>query len=252
MVRLTKKATLFLLMTFSIGYPCFFYLTFTVKDFGQVLSLSGYTVVFVIGCLAPFLSALVIMAKEKTSILKVLTAMTNPKTIYLIALLLALHYGLAFALHFIGGFGSMAGLLTAIPSMLVILGLSELGWRKILFEELLKTMGMWRATICIGLFTGVCFIPLVYIPGFLLTPNYFIPFSVYLIGMGILSTTLYLQSGGILYSILFVGLFSALSIVFQLTMGNPLMIMFLVDFVIGIAYNSKALNKTALSPSAHH
>lgn len=243
MLRLTKKSVKFLLATFAISYICFFYLVVSVSSFGQILNSPVHMGVFCIGCLAPFISALLVSLKENPNFLKEIFTIKNTKMMYLVIALPVLHYTLAFFVGLVGTVGSVSQFLTALPVMIILLGLAEVGWRKILFEELLTKMGMWRSCICIGLFMGLCFAPLSYIPGFLITPNSFIPFSVYLVGIGILSATVYTQSGGVLASIIFMGLFTALSIVFPLSMGNGLIVMFFVDLVIGIAYTSKKLNK---------
>ncbi|MGL4789829.1 MAG: CPBP family glutamic-type intramembrane protease [Anaerotignaceae bacterium] len=242
MLRLTKKAKTFVIYTFIISYISFIYLAFNVKEFSEILQNPLNFIILSIGCTAPFLVGVGFLIKEKT-LKKELLTIAFPKNIYLVFFFIVLHYGLATVLHLVGSFGDVINFILAIPIIIILVGLGEIGWRKILFEELSKDMGIWRANICVGLFMSLCFVPLLYIPQFLLTPDTFIPFSFYMVGMGILSTTIYKHSGSIIYSVLFVGLFISFSTIFQLKMGNSLIIMFVVDLVIGIAYNSDKLNK---------
>ncbi len=253
MINLTKKARVFLIITFLIGYVSFGYLVARGGTFSHVLSQPSLVLILVIGLLSPFIGGIITNTlMEKTSPLtqlKTLMHLGDTSKIYMVFLFLLMHYGFAIALHLIGDYGSISSLFTSLPIMILLLGLGEYGWRSILFPQLHSLMGFWRSNICVGLFMAVWLIPLLYLPGFLVNPNLFLPFAIYLIGIGILSNTIYIHSGSILYSVIFIGLFASLSSVIGLKVNGSLVVIALVDFVIGIAYNSKALNKVKLPNS---
>ncbi len=254
MIKLSKEANRFILITLLLGYISFGFLLTQAENFGEIIDNPLYLIILLFGMLTPFISAVItkITASymEVSDIIEEIVEIKNKRMIYLVFALIVMHYLAATVLGFVGAYGDLISLITIIPIMIIIFGLSEYGWRSILFVEVRKEMGFYKSNIVTGLFMAVWLIPLVFIPGFVVGANVFIPFSAYLVGMGLLSTTVYMQTKSIGLSMIFTGLFVAMSTVVSIEVGNALLIMFVIDLVIAIAYNSKALNKTSQSIKA--
>ncbi len=251
MIKLSKRANTFILLTLGLGYLFLGFLMMQGESFSALIQNPIFILVLLIGLLTPFISAIITkLIVDKISfkdiVLEIITV-KNKKKVYLVLLLLAMHYIIAILLGFVGQYGDISSFITLVPMMLLIFGLSEYGWRSILFVEVRKKMGFYKSNVVTGLFMAVWLIPLVFIPGFMIGTNVFIPFAAYLVGISLLSTTIYLQSDSILLSMIFVGVFAAVSAVISLEIGNALLIMFVVDLIIAVAYNAKALNKSVVT-----
>ncbi len=248
MIKLSKEANRFILITLLLGYLSFGFLLTQAANFNEIIDNPLYLIILLFGLVSPFISAVItkitVSYMDFNEIIKEIVTIKNKSMIYLVVTLLFMHYLAAIVLGFVGAYGDLVSLITIIPAMIIIFGLSEYGWRSILFTEVRKEMGFYKSNVVIGLFMAVFLIPLVFIPGFVVGANVFIPFSAYLIGMSLLSTTVYMQTKSISLSMIFVGLFVAASTVVSIEVGNALLVMFVVDLVIAIAYNAKALNKT--------
>lgn len=221
----------------------------TRMTFSDLMKQPLYITLFLLGCLGPFFATLIvyILNQEKLGGLKGLwneiKTIKNPSTAFLILLFLALHYGLAIVLSAVGLFGNVADFLKFIPIMLFLFGTQEIGWRRIIQPVFEESRGFWRSVIITGLFWAIWFLPLIFIPQFVVRPDFFLQFAVYLVGIGMLQTTIYKQSKSILFCIVFSALFFALTTLISLKQSNMILAVTAVDLVIAVSYNSKFLVK---------
>lgn len=241
-----KKSLLqYLTITFSISYACFGMLIYARLPFTELVKNPVYAALLALGCLAPLIAAgaVYVLGGAKfggvSGLWNAARAVKKPKAALLIILFLALHYGFAVALRVVGAYGESAAFFKSFPFTLVLLGTQEIGWRMIVQPALHENKGFWKSSVATGLLQSLWFLPLLFIPGFVVHPDFYIQFTICIATYGLLQTTLYKQSGSILYCVVFGALFFSLTAVFPLLQNNTLLFVAIVDVVIAMTYNSR-------------
>lgn len=212
--------------------------------FAYYLEQPQWLLVMALGCLGPLAGAVFVHLRTESygglpGLRLTLKAPVSSTTWRLVFVLLALHYGLAWLLRLIVVVGATGKVFLFMLLALILFGSQELGWRLIVQPELEKTRGGWKSILATGLLWAVWFLPLLFIPGFAIRPDFFLQFSAYLIGAGCLSTLLYKQNNGIVPCILFSAVFFALTAVLPLKQTNMVALLALVDVVIYMIFQSK-------------
>ncbi|MGI6404634.1 MAG: type II CAAX prenyl endopeptidase Rce1 family protein [Oscillospiraceae bacterium] len=201
---------------------------------------------YLLGCLGPLAGAAGVYWWDRKSLggfcgmwRDAMGTESLPRTLWSVLFFLVLHYGLAALLGAVSAIGSVKSLLRSLPIMLVLFGTGEIGWRGIVQPGVEAVRGgFWRSSIITGLFWALWFLPMLFIPGFVIRSDFYLQFTAYLVGIGLLLTTLY-QKNGLLSCILFTTLFFSLSAVVILPQSNYLLAVVAVDLVVATAYNSK-------------
>lgn len=242
-----KPYVQFLIISFLITYICFGAIIVSQIPFIEVFSNPIYLILFLIGSLAPFISAVAVHIINKESLggirgfINRLKKITYPNFIYLIPLFLIAHYGLAMILRNIYSFEGFNNLLYYIPIALVLLGSQELGWRGILQPGLEKDKGYWKSIIATGLFWSLWFLPLLFIPGFIILPQFYLQFSIYLVGLSFLLSTVYRVSGSILYAVLLSTLIFTLYPIIVLKQNYMLLLLTVLQAIIASIFKEKVI-----------
>lgn len=246
---LKKICNQFLIITFLISYACFGALVYSRLVFSQLMEHPFYRILFILGCLGPVIAAVAVHMVHRESLGGIrglwakLIAVENPKSALLIVLFLAIHYGFGAVMGILGEFRGLGVFLKSFPIMLVLFGSQEIGWRVIVQTRYEADQGFWKSTIITGLMWAMWFLPLLLIPQFVVYPDFFMQFSACIVGMGMLQTTIYKQSGSILYGILSSTLFFSVLASTGLKHSNMVVAVAAVDVAITFACNSKLLNK---------
>lgn len=239
-----KSSNQFLLISFIISYTCFGLLIYYKVMFNDIFSNPTYLSIFILGCLGPLISAFLvhILNRENLGGVKGFTtklkAINTPKNIILIPIFLGLHYGFAILLKGVYKYGNFTDFFFYLPFLILILGSQEIGWRGIVQPANEEKSGFWKSSISTGLFWSLWFLPLIYIPKFIVLPQFYAQFSAYLVGISILLTTLYKASGSIMYCIILSSLIFSLFPVIILNQSFVLVIIALVDAIIASTFMS--------------
>ncbi|WFA08930.1 CPBP family intramembrane glutamic endopeptidase [Tissierella sp. Yu-01] len=203
-----KSCKLYLLISFTISYICFGIIAYNRIPFKEVFASLQYILLFVLGCLGPFISSLIVYSLNIDNLggvkgFKSKICYHNfAKSVKLIFLFIFTHYGFSILLNNIQGYGNIVDFFYYLPIMLILMGSQEIGWRSILQPNLEVRNGFWKSSISTGLIWALWFLPLIFIPNFLILPHYYSQFAAYLVGLSFMLTTLYKVSGSILYSII--------------------------------------------------
>lgn len=243
-----KSSKQFLLMSFTISYICFGVIIHSKIVFNDIFSNYIYLPIFVLGCLGPLISSIIvhILNKEELGSIKgfinKLKIIKSPKTIILIPIFLIAHYGFAILLKSVYKYGTIINVIIFLPIMIITLGSQEIGWRGLVQPSIEEKSGFWKSTISTGLFWSLWFFPLIYIPKFIILPQFYAQFAAYLVGISILLTTLYKLSGSILYCIILSSFIFALFPVIILKQGFILVAIALVDAIVANIFKSKTFS----------
>jgi hypothetical protein len=235
-------------MSFIISYICFGSIVYSKVVFEDIFSNSIYLSIFLLGCLGPFISSFIVYIsnKEKLGGMKgfigKLKIIKSPKNIVLIPIFLIAHYGFAVILKGVYRYGSIIDFFRYLPMMFVILGSQEIGWRGLLQPANEEKNGFWKSSITTGLFWSLWFLPLIYIPHFIILPQFYAQFAAYLVGVSLLLTTLYKSSGSIIYCVILSSSIFALSPVIVLKQGFILVGIALIDAIVASTFKDKILN----------
>ncbi len=234
----------FLGIAFGWSYLCFGIVIASRQPFSS-LSIPMFAL-FLLGCLGPLTGAVGVYLLDRRNLgglggmwQDTIQTENGWRGLLPALLFLLLHYGLAILLGVAGAFGPVKKLLVYLPMMLVLFGTGEIGWRRIVQPGIEAVRGgFWRSSIITGLLWSLWFLPMLFIPGFVIRSDFYMQFTAYLIGVGLLLTTLF-QKSGLSGCILFSTLFFSLSAVVILRQGNYLLAVVAVDLVIAMAYNSR-------------
>lgn len=243
-----KSSKQFLLISFVISYICFGVIIHSKIVFNDIFSNYIYLPIFVLGCLGPLISSIIVYVLNKEELggikglISKLKIIKSPKTIILIPIFLIAHYGFAILLKSVYKYGSIISFFSYLPIMIIMLGSQEVGWRAIVQPDNEEKNGFWKSTISTGLFWSLWFLPLIYIPKFIILPQFYAQFAAYLVGISILLTTLYKLSGSILYCIILSSFIFALFPVIILKQGFMLVGIALVDAIVANTFKSKILS----------
>lgn len=227
---------------------CFGAIVYSRVVFSHILSNSIYLSIFLLGCLGPLISSFIVhvLNKEKLGGIKgfigKLKIFKAPKAIVLIPLFLIAHYGFAILLKGVYKYGSIIDFFRYLPMMVVILGSQEIGWRGLLQPANEEKSGFWKSSITTGLFWSLWFLPLIYIPQFIILPQFYAQFAAYLVGISLLLTTLYKSSGSIMYCVILSSFIFALFPVIVLKQSFILVGIALMDAIIATIFKDKIFN----------
>ncbi|WP_027623149.1 type II CAAX prenyl endopeptidase Rce1 family protein [Clostridium lundense] len=243
-----KSSNQFLLISFMISYICFGVILYYEIAFNYIFTNSLYQALFLLGCLGPLISTFIVHALNKEHLggikgfIAKLKIIKSPKSIFLIPLFLIAHYGFAILLKGVYKYGNPIDFFRYLPLMIVILGSQEIGWRGLLQPANEEKNGFWKSSITTGLFWSLWFLPLIYIPQFIILPQFYAQFAAYLVGVSILLTTLYKLSGSIMYCVLLSSLIFALFPVIVLKQSFMLVVIALVDAIVANTFKDKIFN----------
>lgn len=246
---LKKISNQFLLISFIISYTCFGLLIYYKVIFSDIFSNPLYLFVFILGCLGPLISSLLVHILNKEDLggvkgfISKLKTINTPKNIILVPIFLISHYSFAILLKGVYKYGNFIDFLFYLPIVVVILGSQEIGWRGIVQPVIEEKKGFWKSSISTGLFWSLWFLPLIYIPKFIVLPQFYAQFSAYLVGISILLTTLYKASGSIIYCMILSSFIFSLFSVIILKQSSILVVIALVDAIIANTFRSKVLPK---------
>jgi membrane protease YdiL (CAAX protease family) len=163
-------------------------------------------VLFTLGCLGPIISSIIVYSLKIDSLGGLIEfkekylISDSKKYILLIPFFTIVHYGLNISLNNVQSYGDFKNFFISLPIMLVLFGSQEIGWRSILQPALEVKNGYWKSMISTGLIWSLWFLPLIFIPKFIILPQFYSQFAAYLVGLSFMLTIIYKSSGSILYS----------------------------------------------------
>ncbi|WP_315116011.1 type II CAAX prenyl endopeptidase Rce1 family protein [uncultured Clostridium sp.] len=242
-----KSSKQFLIISFIISYICFGLIVYSRITFDHIFNNPLYLSLFVLGCLGPLISSFIvhILNKEELGGIRGFTdklkTVKAPKAIILIPLFLIAHYGFAILLKTVYRYGSIIDFFRYLP-IAIILGSQEIGWRGIVQPGNEEKNGFWKSSIITGLFWSLWFFPLIYIPQFIILPQFYAQFAAYLVGISILLTTLYKSSGNIMYCVILSSFIFALFPVIILKQSFMLVLIALLDSIVANTFKNKIFN----------
>lgn len=246
MKRVSKQ---YLLISFIIGYLSFGIIVYSKTIFRDIFHNPLYFSLFILGFLGPLISTLVVFLLNKEELggvkgfLGDLKMIRTSKSIILVPIFLIGHYGLGMLLKNAQLLGTIKDFLKYLPLMILILGSQEIGWRRIVQPAFEEDNGYYKSIIISGLFWSLWFLPLIFIPGFIVLPQFFTQFAAYLIGISFLLTSLYKASGSISYCILLSSLLFALAPVIVFKQGFMLIGIAVLEAIIGSIFRDMDFNK---------
>lgn len=244
-----KPHVQFLTVSFVISWACFAIMAAAQTPFGTLVQQPRYILLFGLGCLGPLLATgfVYLLPQNKMGGLQGLwqtvRAVKNPKMLYLIPLFLAIHYGFAIVFRQVGAYGQYLNFFKFLPLMLLLFGTQEVGWRVIAQPGLEEGRGFWKSGFAVGLLQAMWFLPLLFIPGFVAGPDFFIQFAAYILGLSLVLTTLYKKTGSAGACIGYATVFYAMTVLFSLKLSNMIIALAVVDFALAFLYNSKTFIK---------
>ncbi|MGD9566757.1 MAG: hypothetical protein AB7V48_00275 [Sedimentibacter sp.] len=231
-----KNSTkLYLILSISLNYICFGILLYKGASFDKLLENPIYTLLFCLGFLTPFISALIVRLVYKEEFggiigLKTeLITIKEPKAVLLILFFLIGHNLFIIISQQFDRINNIANLFVYFPAIFLLIGTQELGWRSIVNADYEKINGFWKGTMTSGLFWTVWFIPVVMLRNFIIIPNALAMFGALLVGYSFLSQMLYKKSGSIFLSMLFMALMFSMSAVVDFKQSIVLFIIMIID-----------------------
>lgn len=236
----------FLSISFLISYGVFAGLILSDIAFIDIFKGPFYLLLFILGCLGPFISSFIVYNLNNSlggtkGFVHRFKILGNKKHIYLVPLFLVAHYGFAIILNNVYSYNSFDKFIYYIPVALIGLGSQEIGWRAILQPALEEKKGFWKSIIATGLFWSLWFLPLLFIPGFFILPQFYLHFAIYLVGISFLLTTIYKISGNILYSILLSTLIFSLYPIIVLKQTYFLLALTVLEVILSSMYKNKMI-----------
>lgn len=230
-----KKSTkLYLFLSFLISYISFGIIVYSRIAFDEISKSPLFLSLFIIGCLGPFISTLIVNGVNKDTF-----KIVKSKSAILIPTFLVAHYGFNILLKNVYRYGSLLDFFKFLPIMLILFGLQEIGWRGIVQPAFEKDKGFIKSCIITGILWGIWFLPLIFIPEFVVLPQFYTQFVAYLVGISLLLTSLYKSSGSILYCIILSSLIFALAPVIVVKQGFMLVGIAVLDAIIAVIYKDK-------------
>lgn len=247
-----KSCKLYLLISFIISYVCFGIIAYNRIPFKEVFSSLQYVLLFILGCLGPLISALIVYSLNIDNLggikgfISKFYYPNSAKLIKLILLFIITHYGFSILLNNIKVYGNIVDFFYYLPIMLLLMGTQEIGWRSILQPNLEERNGFWKASISTGLIWALWFLPLIFIPNFLILPYYYSQFAAYLVGLSFMLTILYKVSENILYSIILSTCIFALYPVLLVKQGFMQIAIVLIEALVVSMVKNRNLNIKAI------
>jgi hypothetical protein len=238
----------FLSIAFILAYVCFGIIAYTNTGFGEVFRNPLLLTLLTIGFLSPFISSLIVYIINKDELGGLSGFMENFKitnsvtSIGMVFVLLAAHYGFGIILKNVGVYGTFLDFFKYLPIMIVFMGLQEIGWRRIVQPHFENERGFYRSVIITGLLWAVWFLPLIFVKGFLILPQFYSQFAGYLVGISFLLTTIYKMTDRISYSIILSSLIFALVPVIVFKQGWLLLAIAVLEVFVSSVLRNKKIN----------
>jgi len=242
---LRKSSKQYIIISFIISYLCFGIIVYSKTSFYNLFSNSLYLSLFVIGFLGPLISSFFVHSINKDELGGIngfiirFRTLKLKKDFILVPLFLIAHYIFAISLKNVHKIDDFSSLIYYIPIMMVLLGTQEIGWRGIVQPDLEEKRGFWKAAISTGLFWALWFLPLIFIPQFIILPQYYTQFAIYLVGIGFLLSTVYKTSGSITYSVILSGLIFSISQVVILKQSSMLVGIAVLEAIVASIFKDK-------------
>lgn len=222
-----NKAFLFIGLTYLFNIIGFGGIFLTKTNFQDIFLNPLTTFLFVLGGLGSGIVGIYLSKKSISFDFKNLNTLT---LLFFVGFLLinTMLFGLFGGVNKIN---NLSNLLIAILICTLIFGIQEIGWIDLVYEHFYPIRGKFKGFAIIGLLKALSFFPLTLLPGFIINPENFAFFAVYLIGVSGVSMFLRKYSGSIIVSILFIGfLYGIMSFMnFNLEMR-----LVLIGFILGI------------------
>lgn len=243
---MSKQVRQYLIVSYVISFMCFGAMALSQQSFSQYMQQPLWLLVFVLGCLGPAAGAVFVFLRNKSlgginGLVGRIKAAAPPKAWLMVAVFLILHHGLSVMLRATDKGGSVLRFVQYLPLMLLLFGSQEIGWRMIVQPGLEENRGFWKASICTGLFWAIWFLPLLFVPGFVIRPDFFMQFAAYLVGLSALLAVLYRRTGTVLCCIVFTSIVFAMTALMPLRQSNIIALLALIDIVIAAAHKANLL-----------
>lgn len=240
--RISKQ---FLLISFILGYLCFGIIAYSNIIFNDIFYSPIYLPLFILGFLSPFIATIIVFTSNKDRLGGIRGLINNFKTIrsrkaiMLILIFFFSHYGLGILLKNVYIQENIGRFVLYLPTMILLIGSQEIGWRRIVQPTFEENRGYLKSIIITGLFWSLWFLPLIFIRGFMVLPQFFTQFAAYLVGISALLTSLYKASGSILYCTLLSGLIFALAPIVVFKQNFVLVFIAILEIIIGNIFKDK-------------
>lgn len=240
-----KQIMQFLIIALILGYLSFGIIVISNTSFGEIFTNPLHLVLLVLGMLSPFISSLIVYLLNKNELggfsgfLENFRMNFSTKAFILLFLLLVTHYAFGIIFNAVGAYGTVIDFLKYLPIMLVLIGSQEIGWRKMIQPYYENEKGFYKSVIITGLFWAIWFLPLIFIKGFLVLPTFYIQFSVYLIGLSFLLTSIFKITKEISYSIILSSLIFSLTPVIIFKQGNIILIVAFLEIIVASILKNK-------------
>ena len=199
------QAKRYLTWTFLISYVCFGALLALQPLPGQQKLSAVQVVLLVAGCMGPLMGSAMSGMKNLR-----LNLPEEPSEWSLVALLLALHYATSLMLDVVAPVESTELRLWVIPYSFV-LGAQVLGWQGVLQPALAQRFAWWKAALITGGLFALWFAPLLFVWVSPVRGDELLPYSVWLIGLTLLQTTVRRRTGSLLCTAVLTSIFFILA-----------------------------------------
>ncbi len=242
MKRQTKQ---FLLINFIIGYLFFGALVYQNMGFIEILKSPAHLFLLIMGSLSSFFaSAIVYLLNSKdlgglNGMISEFKIVGSKKSLILIPIFLTGHYFFGLILNNIIFYKEFLKHAIFIPVIFLVFASQEIGWRKFVQLEYENEKGYSKSIVITGLFWSLWFLPLIFIRGFIVMPQFFVQFAMYLIGISFLLASLYRNSKSVLYSSILLGLIFALAPLFIFKQNYALLVITILEAVMANSLKDK-------------
>ena len=217
-----KKVRIFLMITFTVTWICWWILSFVKQDDTQIFSNPVYFLLFFTGGIAPTIASyLTIKYSDKKfkpfnkSVLKIKVNLL----FYLFIIFLVI--GIQYLSKWIYGLTSKPiwsemslKFMALIPLTLLMIplgGLEELGWRGLLLPELSKKLNFKISALIVGIIWTIWHLPLFFIQGLSHYQSNLLEFTIQTVGLGFVLAWLYGRTKSIFICVLFHAFYNASS-----------------------------------------
>lgn len=237
----------FLLLAYLISILCFGLPLYLGWDFHRMMT-TGW-LLFILGGLGPALTVALLFCLRREELgglpglLDRVRRCDSPKSWLLVPVFLVLHFGLAALLGVLRPYDSPTQYLGYALLAFFLFGSQELGWSLIVQTGLEEIRPLWKATAATGLFASLWFLPLLMMEGFLVPPDHFLHFAVYLVGLRFLLSALRRKGAGVLACCVFSGFFFAAAVLLRMQMSGLFFAVPVLDIAICFLYSSRLVKE---------
>ena len=241
-----KKHTFqFLIIALLLGYLSFGILVISNTSFGEIFTNPLHLALLFFGFLSPLISSVIVYIVKKSDLgglpgfLNNFSMKFSNENFVLLIILLATHYAFGIIFNAVGAYGKFVDFFKYLPIILIIIGSQEIGWRKIIQPYFEKEKGFYKSIIITGLFWAIWFLPLVFIRGFLVNPEFYTQFAIYLIGLSFLLTTIFKITKQVSYSMILSSLIISLTPVIIFKQDNIIMVIAILEILVASILKNK-------------